>query len=121
MSSSSVLGELELEAKGYIHGKEVASFPFRSRGIAQRLFSRRLHHRSSWRQQPAGKPRKDESKNRQSTLVNQRRPEIAGAFGVDMVYALDINERSTLGRRNDDANAPCIVSEGAKDSSAEVD
>jgi len=68
-----------------------------------------------------GSPRKDESKNTQSTLVNQRKPEIAGAFEVDMVDALHINERSTFGWRNDDANALCIVSAGAKDSSEEVD
>ena len=55
-----------------------------------------------------GSPRKDESQNRQSTLVNQRKPEIAGAFEVDMVDALHINERPLGGETT--MPMPCVLS-----------
>ena len=117
VSNTSVLGERK--AKG-VHTSKIANIPFGSRGIALRLFSHRIRHRSSWRQRPAGKPLKRSGRKTDDPRF-QCQSDMVGTSEVDILDAPNINGRSTFGWRNDDPNAYCIVSEAGKDLSTEID
>jgi hypothetical protein len=99
--SPSVLGELE--ANGVHTSKRASILPLRE--SRECTMGHHLRHHSNWRQRPPERPRKDGSKNRHRTLVNQRQPELVDTFEVDILDALDISKRSTVGWKNGDPDA----------------
>ena len=118
MSSLSVLGELE--AKGYRRRKELACFPFGSRGRARWPFSHQLRRTSNWRQSPAGKSLKVRQERRR-TLVIQCQPEMVGTLEVIfLTSSTSVADRPSVGETTIPMPC-CIASEGRKDLSTEVD